>query len=313
MGRTPITSRAAGAKRRPHLLLWGGLFAGGVVAWLVFAGKPGAGDDEVVQPVTLSDEGPAPAAAGAPEPSSAVPEPSPASNEPPEPMVARVIKRHPHDTGAFTQGLLWHEGAIYESTGQYGESTLRIVELKTGQVLDQEPLGRSYFGEGLARVDDRLVQLTWRSGVALWWRLSDLEQLETVRYEGEGWGLCYNGTDLVMSNGSSTLAFRDPNTFELRRQVRVTQEGRSIMFLNELECVDGDVYANVWRTDDVLRIDPVTGRVTAVIDASGLLDAEDRPGTDVLNGIAYVPETKRFLLTGKRWPYLFEVEFVPSP
>ncbi len=304
------------AKRRPNLLLWGGMFLGGVIALAMFASKPDGDDDEVVQPVTLVDDDPGQASANSQAALEDPQDPDTAPNElalVPERLAVRVIKRHPHDRGAFTQGLLWHEGAVYESTGQYGESTLRVVELKTGSVLDQETLARNYFGEGLARVDDHLVQLTWRSGVALYWQLSDLEQLKTVRYEGEGWGLCFNGTDLVMSDGSSMLTFRDPNTFDVRRELRVTQQGRSVVFLNELECVGDNVYANVWRTEDILRIDPTTGKVTAIIDASGLLDAEDRLGTDVLNGIAYVPETKRFLLTGKRWPYVFEVEFEPSP
>lgn len=241
----------------------------------------------------------------------------PSDDAPPPPapsverLTVRVVDTYPHDRDAFTQGLLWHDGAMYESTGRYGKSTLRKVRLRDGEVLDERPVGPEYFAEGLARVEDRLVQLTWRSGVAFVADLDTLDPQATLRYPGEGWGLCYDGTMLVMSDGSSILEFRDPESMALRREVTVMEEGDPVQRLNELECVDGVVYANIWRSDDIVRIDPETGRVTAVIDASGLLTRLESIRADVLNGIAYRPESKTFLVTGKLWPHVFEVELVP--
>lgn len=230
----------------------------------------------------------------------------------PEKLRVRVISSRPHDPSAYTQGLVWHEGSLYESTGLHGESSLRQVDPASGEVGRRVDLPRKYFGEGLARVGDRLVQLTWRDGVAFVYRLSDFQKVGEHRYKGEGWGLCHDGTRLVMSDGSDRLQLRDPETFALVGEVRVRMEGAPVDRLNELECVDGAVYANVYQTESLVRIDPATGKVTALIDASGLLDpAEYRAGAEVLNGIAWVPETKRFLITGKHWPLMFEVELVP--
>jgi len=230
--------------------------------------------------------------------------PAPAA---PERLRARVVVTYPHDTDAYTQGLLWHDGALYESTGQYGESTVRQVELATGRVLRQAELPRHLFGEGLALVGDRLVQLTWQEGVALIWGLADLAPRGEHRYTGEGWGLCYDGRRLVMSDGSRRLTFRDPESFAVTGEVDVTVGGVPTDRLNELECVEGAVYANVWRDQEIFRIDPRDGRVTAVIDASGLLTPAERRDADVLNGIAHRAETGTFLITGKLWPKLFEV------
>lgn len=227
----------------------------------------------------------------------------------PESLQVRVQSRYAHDPDAFTQGLLWHEGKLYESTGRYGHSTLRRVDLATGRVEQEVALDDSYFAEGLARVGDRLIQLTWQSHKAFVYNLDSLEQVGEFDYETEGWGLCYNGTDLVMSDGSSTLFFRDPDDFSVRREVQVLKAGRPLRNLNELECVDGVVYANVWQRDELVRINPASGIVEASIRASGLLDREERRGTDVLNGIAYLPDSRRFLITGKMWPAAFEVDF----
>lgn len=227
----------------------------------------------------------------------------------PESLQVRVQSRYAHDPDAFTQGLLWHEGKIYESTGRYGHSTLRRVDLATGRVEQEVALDDNYFAEGLARVGNRLIQLTWQSHKAFIYDLATLEQVGEFDYETEGWGLCYNGTDLVMSDGSSSLYFRDPSDFSVRREVQVLKAGRPLRNLNELECVDGDVYANVWQRDEIVRINSVTGSVEASIRASGLLDREERRGTDVLNGIAYLPDSRRFLITGKLWPTAFEVDF----
>lgn len=228
-----------------------------------------------------------------------------------ESLRVRVLERHPHDPAAFTQGLLWNDGVLYESTGQYGRSTLRRVRLSDGRVLGERKLEHRFFGEGLAHVDANLIQLTWREGVAIVSGVDDLRERRTMTYAGEGWGLCYDGDSLVMSNGSSTLTFRDPATMEIKRHVEVRLEGKPVSRLNELECVEGQVYANVWQRHEILRIDPRSGKVTAVIDARGLLRPEESAPADVLNGIAFRPDTNTFLITGKYWPTLFEVEFVP--
>ncbi len=228
----------------------------------------------------------------------------------PEALRVRVVQRHDHDTQAFTQGLLWHDGVLYESTGLEGRSSLRRVSID-GTVQAQVDLDEDLFAEGLARVGDELFQITWQNEVAYVYDLTTLEKKREHRYEGEGWGLCYDGTHLVMSDGSATLVFRDPESFEIERRVDVTRIGRPVRFLNELECVDGAVYANVWQREQIVRIDPQSGAVTATINAHGLLDRSERRAADVLNGIAWIPERNRFVLTGKLWPALFEVEFVP--
>ena len=229
----------------------------------------------------------------------------------PAALRARVLRTLPHDRRAFTQGLVLHEGTLYESTGLPGQSTLRRVELATGRVLARVDLDTPLFGEGLARVGNRLYQLTWQDGRALVWNLETFAKEKEYRYEGEGWGLCYDGRRLVMSDGSDTLVFRDPETFKETGRVSVRHQGRPLQWLNELECVDGQVYANVWQQPVIVRIDPATGETNAWVDASGLLSPEDAAGADVLNGIAHIPGTGRFLLTGKLWPRLFEVELVP--
>jgi glutaminyl-peptide cyclotransferase len=188
-------------------------------------------------------------------------------------------------------------------------------------VLRERPLPRDQFGEGLALVGNRLYVLTYREGVANVYDGRTFRQAGTRRYRGEGWGLCYDGTRLVQSNGSSRLTFRDPATFRAARSVTVVLAGSAVARaglppgpvrnLNELECVGDRVYANVWQTDLIVEIDARSGRVRSVVDASRLLSAEERDGTDVLNGIAFVPERGTFLLTGKLWPRLFEVRFVP--
>jgi glutaminyl-peptide cyclotransferase len=246
---------------------------------------------------------------GAPAPTP-TPAPAPAG---PQRLAVKVISTRPHDTSAYTQGLVWHEGQLYESAGHYGQSTLRQVDPATGEVRRRVDLPEQYFAEGLARVGDRLIQITWKEGIALVHRLSDFEKVGEMRYTGEGWGLCYDGTRLIMSDGSDRLIFRDPETFASMGEVRVRMGSAPVAQLNELECVDGAVYANVYQTEDIVRIDPTTGEVTAVIDASGLLDAiHYQAGAEVLNGIAWMPETKRFLITGKYWPLMFEVELVPK-
>ena len=240
-------------------------------------------------------------------------EAAPASRSGPvvERLRVRVHAELPHDPRAFTQGLLLHRGELYESLGQHGSSAVRRWTPATGEVVKQVDLPRELFGEGLALVDDRLIQLTWQSGLALVYDRESFEQVSSFEYSGEGWGLTYDGEALVMSDGSDTLTFRDPVSFAPLRRLRVTLEGRPPGQLNELEWAEGSVYANVWLQDRIVRIDPVSGQVLAVIDASGLLSSSERARADVLNGIAYDPESRRFLITGKYWPRAFEVEFVP--
>ncbi len=218
-----------------------------------------------------------------------------------------LVRSLPHDTAAFTQGLLLYKGVFYESTGLRGMSTLRRVDPLSGDVLSSIDLAPGEFGEGLARVSDRLVQLTWQEHVAHVYDRDSFEELRSFSYSGEGWGLCYDGQRLVMSDGSDQLSFRDAGTFELIGAVSVEDSGEPVFDLNELECVGSVVYANVWQTDRIVRIDPETGQVLHVIDASGLLSPEESAGADVLNGIAYDADSQHFFVTGKLWPKLFEV------
>ena len=247
------------------------------------------------------------AQSGAPSSPSGSPAPS---QQPLERLTWQIVSERPHDTGAWTEGLLLDaSGALYESTGIVGESTVRQVDPLTGAVLRSAPVPGDEYGEGLARVDDRLIQLTWKDGVALVWDQATLTQTGSFSYDGEGWGLCNDGTRLVMSDGSSRLTFRDPVTFEVLGSVDVTVQGEPLVRLNELECVDGSVWANVWETPWIVRIDAVTGQVTGALDTTGMIDPDPSvadPGA-VLNGIAYDPVQDTFLLTGKRWPSMFEV------
>lgn len=231
-------------------------------------------------------------------------------------VVAEVVATHPHDPGAFTQGLVLDGGVLYESTGRYGESTLRQVDVESGEVVRQVDLADDRFGEGLALVGDRLVQLTWQAGEAYVYDVESLELAEQWAYDGEGWGLCEDDGELWMSDGSSTLTRRDASTFATTAKVEVTRSGEPVDRLNELECVGGRVYANVWMTDEIVVIDPRSGAVVEVIDASGLLPAGDRTGLGpdaVLNGIAHDPSDGTFLLTGKLWPHLFRVRLGRAP
>ncbi|MFN2227209.1 MAG: glutaminyl-peptide cyclotransferase [Anaerolineae bacterium] len=225
----------------------------------------------------------------------------------------RVINEYPHDPGAFTQGLVYHEGILYEGTGLWGSSSLRRVALETGEVLQIHDLAAEYFGEGIALVGDRIWQITWREQTAFLYDRETFEQLNTFRYPTEGWGLTYDGTQLIMSDGSANLYFRDPETFELLGQVQVHDDQGPVVRLNELEYIDGQVYANVWQTDRIAIINPASGQVSAWIDLTGLLNPEDYvEPVDVLNGIAYDAANERLFVTGKLWPKLFEIELVPT-
>lgn len=229
-------------------------------------------------------------------------------------LVPEVLNTYPHDSNAFTQGLLLEDGVFYESTGLYERSSLRKVEPETGEVLKQVNLPGIYFAEGLALVNDELIQLTWKSEEAFRYTL-DFERTGAFSYAGEGWGLCYDGESLYMSDGSATIDRRDPETFELLGEVKVRLRGAPVVLLNELECVGDALYANVWQTDSIVKIDKASGQVTARVDASGLLTEEERANLEpggVLNGIAYDPQEETFFITGKLWPKVFEVRFVPE-
>ncbi|HIL43483.1 MAG TPA: glutaminyl-peptide cyclotransferase [Candidatus Poseidoniales archaeon] len=220
-----------------------------------------------------------------------------------------LISSHQHDSEAFTQGLEMHDGLLYESTGLYGHSSLREVDPLSGQVIRQTELDESLFAEGITVVGDSIVMLTWKEGVALVFDIESLTVIANHTYSGEGWGLCYDGTHLVMSNGSSELAFRNPEDFTLVSILRVTDQGNEVNLLNELECVGQTVYANVWGSDSIIAIDKSTGEVGLTIDASMFAENESDGYNNVLNGIAYVSEQDAFLITGKNWTSMHLVLF----
>ena len=225
----------------------------------------------------------------------------------------RVVSEYPHDRRAFTQGLVYLDGVLYEGTGLNGQSTLRRVDLETGEVLQAVGLSEEYFGEGIAVLGDRIYQLTWKNGVCVVFDRETFELQEAFTYETGGWGLTTDGERLIMSDGTNRLFVRDPETFAELDTIDVYDGVRAIWNLNELEVVDGEIWANVWQTDLIARIDPATGQVTGWIDLTGLLSEKERERhpVDVLNGIAYDPETDRLFVTGKLWPKLFEIEVVP--
>jgi glutamine cyclotransferase len=236
-----------------------------------------------------------PAAAGAQEP-------------PPVPVYGyEVVRVWPHDRTAFTQGLTWHEGDLLESTGRY-PSTVRRVRLEDGAVLSLRVLDTAYFGEGLTEIGGRVLTLTWRNGKGFIWDAADLSPEGEFAYAGEGWGLTDDESRLILSDGTPVLRFLDPDTLAETGRTPVTLRGRPVGQINELEWVDGEVFANIWRTDLIVRIDPGTGRITGVIDLTGLLaDRSGMDSDDVLNGIAWDPVGRRLFVTGKNWPSLFEI------
>jgi glutamine cyclotransferase len=220
-----------------------------------------------------------------------------------------IINTYPHDANAFTQGLVYYQGDLYESTGLNGQSSIRKVALQTGQVLKIVDVPTQFFGEGLALFNGRAYQLTWQSQRGFIYDLDTFDLINTFNYTGEGWGLTHNGRELIMSDGSNQLRFLDPNTFEVQRVVSVFEGTKATNYLNELEYIKGEIYANVWLTDRIVRIDPQSGRVVAWIDLTGLLSPADRArGVDVLNGIAYDESGDRLFITGKLWPKLFEIK-----
>lgn len=228
------------------------------------------------------------------------------STQPETKPQVEVLQKIPHDTTAFTQGLELVDGVLYEGTGLEGQSTMRALDPSTGNVQKKVDLPPDFFGEGITVVGDTIWQITWQNGVAIERDRKTLDELRRVRYEGEGWGICDDGQRLVMSDGTAKLTFRDPKTFAETGSVQVSRDGKPLTQLNELECVGGKVWSNVWKTDEIVRIEPSTGLVTNTYDLSSLKPQGD---VDVLNGIAHVPGTNEFLVTGKNWPTIFRVRF----
>ena len=219
-----------------------------------------------------------------------------------------VLAKFPHDPAAFTQGLLYADGLFYESDGLYGQSTLRKVEPETGAVLLEKRLDAQYFAEGLALLEGKLYQLTWKENTGFIYDPQDFRQLGTFSYPTEGWGLTTDGSSLILSDGSATLYFLDPQTLQTTRALQVSLDGAPLDRLNELEYIRGEIYANIWYKDLIARIDPASGEVVGVIDCGSLRDGEGAPGpNDVLNGIAYDARGDRLYLTGKNWPWIYEV------
>ncbi len=223
----------------------------------------------------------------------------------------KVVAVYPHDPRAFTQGLVFDSGSLYESTGLYGSSTIRKVDLESGRILQIRSLPENYFGEGIAIVGDKIFQLTWREHKGFVYDKQTLEISGEFSYSTEGWGLTFDGKRLIMSDGSAKLYFLDPETFEVLSAVEVRDREKLIGNLNELEFVEGFIYANVWMEDRIAIIDPKNGRVVGWIELSGIYTERKDP-EDVLNGIAYDREKKRLFVTGKRWSKLFEIEIIPK-
>lgn len=226
-----------------------------------------------------------------------------------------VVKAYPHDPQAFTQGLFFKDGVLFESTGLYGGSSIRRVALETGEVLQGAALPSQVFGEGLTWWDDRLINITWTSGVGFVVDMQTFALRSTFEYPGEGWGLARSDSEILMSDGTAEIRRLDPQTLAEHGRFTVTDEGRPVDQLNELEWVKGELWANVWQTDRIARIDPASGEVTGWIDLSGLLDRAraDAAQADVLNGIAYDEQADRVFVTGKLWPELYEIRLKPAP
>lgn len=222
----------------------------------------------------------------------------------------KVVAAYPHDPNAFTQGLVYHDGQLYEGTGLYGQSSLRRVDLMSGRVEKLRPLNSMYFGEGITILGDRIYELTWKKGVAIAYDLKTFNPLATYQYQGEGWGLTEDGTNLILSDGTATIRFIDPETFNVVRTIAVHDGEQPIDKLNELEYINGEIWSNIWYDDRIVRISPTTGEVLGWIDLKSLYSDPSRSSEAVLNGIAYDAAKKRIFVTGKNWPELFQIEIV---
>lgn len=238
--------------------------------------------------------------------------PAAAAPEPPALAVERcgyrIVQSFPHDPRSFTQGLFWDEGHLYEGTGQYGQSRVARIDLKTGKALAQTRLPSDQFGEGITRWRDQIIGITWQNGVGHRWSIKDLKRIGGFTYKGEGWGLTMVGDSLVLSDGTPELRFYDPATMKEQKRVTVRFGGSPLGMINELETIDGQVWANIWMSDLIVRIDPASGDVKSYVDLTGLAqDAGARGSDSVLNGIAWDAKKKRLFVTGKYWPKLYEI------
>ncbi|HMT20510.1 MAG TPA: glutaminyl-peptide cyclotransferase [Promineifilum sp.] len=232
---------------------------------------------------------------------------------PPITYTYRIVNTYPHDPAAFTQGLVFLDGALYEGTGRWGESTLRETVLETGEVTRSKPLEVQYLGEGITILNDRIYQLTWQEQTGFVYDRATFELLQTFAYPTEGWGITHDGRRLIVSDGTSTLYFRDPDTLQETGHITVRDHRGPVNRLNELEYVNGEIWANIWLSDLIARISPETGNVLGYIDLTGLLNTENlAQPADVLNGIAFDPATGRIFVTGKLWPSIFEIEVTPT-
>ena len=240
-------------------------------------------------------------------------EPATPTPTPPPTYTYRVINTYPHDPAAFTQGLIFVDGDLYEGTGRWGESALREVDLATGEVLRSRPLDTQYFGEGITLLGNKIYELTWQEQTGFVYDRDTFEPLQTFTYPHEGWGITQDGTRLIVSDGTATIRFWDPDTLQETGRITVRDNDGPLNRLNELEFVNGEIWANIWLTDLIARISPDTGDVLGYIDLTGLLDTSTlTQPVDVLNGLAFDSETGRLFVTGKLWPSLFEIEVIPS-
>ena len=222
----------------------------------------------------------------------------------------QVVRSYPHDHGAFTQGLIVRDGAFYEGTGMNGQSGIRKVKIETGEVLQAKKLEEQYFGEGITEFKGSIYQLTWQHGIGFVYDVKSFERTRSWNYQGEGWGLTHDGTNIIMSDGTAQLRLFDPATLKELSRITVRDGGTPVQELNELEYVKGEILANVWKTERIARIDPKSGTVTGWIDLAGLLTPSERASADVLNGIAYDAGADRLFVTGKWWPRVFEIKIV---
>jgi glutamine cyclotransferase len=246
----------------------------------------------------------------------ASPTPSPTPLPVPIQYTYRIINRYPHDPTAFTQGLVWDAGTFIEGTGLFGQSDLRRVALETGAVLTKVDLSDQYFGEGLTLFDNQIIQITWQAQTGFVYDAASFDLVQTFSYPTEGWGITHDGTQLIVSDGTDNIYFWDPDSLTITSQIQVFDENGPVVRMNELEYIDGLIYANIWLTDQIAQIDPASGQVVGWIDLSGLLSAAETavltdPTNAVLNGIAYDSENGRLFVTGKLWPTLFEIELIP--
>jgi len=227
--------------------------------------------------------------------------------------IYRIINTYPHDKNAFTQGFVFENNTFYEGTGLYGQSSVRKVELKSGNILQIRNLSSRFFGEGLTVFENRIIQLTWKANTGFVYNKHTFEVINTFNYSTEGWGITHDGERLIMSDGTETLYFLDPESFEITDKIKVLNDSKPITKLNELEYINGEIYANVWQTNRIAVISPLTGEVTSWIELNGLLSkGDDNISAGVLNGIAYDEVNNRLFVTGKLWPKIFEIELIPK-